>query len=164
MIILPDFNNLRQSIEKSEQHQACLPFKVQLAVFLREGADPIMETIFVRCPKPDSAGNLAYYYGKKWLLQDRGMPVEEKFPCIKGSGQVIVMDNSDWNAYLKEATSLMRRQARGQDGEHVCFFSAVERQGVPPVAWCLRGVNFDASGFDPKIQKSEGKVEIELPI
>jgi len=164
MLILPDHLAAVRAIESAEATQAMYPFKVRLFVLYRKDSEPVSETVFVRSPKHDSAGNLAYHFALKWFREDRGVTPADKYPEIIGSAEIITLDNSDWNNYKKEACSLMRRQIRGQDGEYVQMFYAQEKPNLPPVAWCLRGVNFDAGSYNLKWQQPQKQETVEIQL
>lgn len=126
-----------------------LPFKVMLHVEWSPG-EIKPQTVFTRSPAPASAGNLAYALWKRWFRDDAGIPSFMTYPSVKMSGEVIVLDEGDWNGYLKEVQRMARNNAKGADGKPLQLKYAQAGPNMPITAWAVYGLNFDMGNYTPR--------------
>lgn len=109
-------------------------------------------TYFTRGPDPNASLNLAHQLWVKWEKKGMGISPDAEFPDIRGIGDALCIDESDWARYLEEA-----RKWGGEKGYAFHFAGDAGH----PFFWTVPQMNFDVEGYQTITEDADYRKIIE---
>jgi len=104
----------------------------QVVYVTREGADPLVEVVFVRGVREDEAAVLAATLWERWFRQEAG--VTGPYPA-KRAARSTTIDQDEWVTYMRDAKRIADATGRK--------LLLAGLPGSPPLGFCLPGEQFD---------------------
>ena len=115
------------------------PYRVTLLVQDNQFViDPRPVTYFVRGPEPRQAIGHAIALWTKWEREAVGIPSHEPYPSVEGEQEAVIIDESDWKQYAKDA------RRHGRDVGMEMFLAG---DPIHPSFWTVPGLVFDVPGY-----------------